>query len=343
MTTVAICATVIVSSPAAAQRVSDRVRLARGSESGEVVSSTAYEIALNKGLPDGKQIPVNEIKAILFDGEPSELGQARVNAANGAYANALELLEKMDVRSVKRDLILQEFEFYKAWCAGKMALAGQGAIADAGRQLNNFVRSHPNNFHCLEVRQAMGDLLMAGGAYDKAEVQYAELAKAPWPDFKMRAAVAIGRSLQAQDKHSQAIQQFDAALAIQAEGAEAENQRLAATLGKAVSMADTGNVDQAVGIIEKVIHDADPEQKELHARACIALGKCYEKASRSKDALLWFLHVDVLYNSVPEAHAESLSHLVALWTAMGQNERAREARQLLNERYGESRWAKAVQ
>jgi tetratricopeptide (TPR) repeat protein len=333
----------LFAAPAYAQGVSDRVRLTRGSETGEITSTTPYEVTINKGSPGGKQIAVNEIKSILFDGEPSELGQARVNAANGAYENALELLGKIDVGSVKRDLIKQDIEFYKAWSAGKLALSGQGAIAEAGRQLNNFVRSSPDNFHYLEVRELMGDLLMAGGGYANAEKQYAELAKAPWPDYKMRAAVAVGRSLQAQNKHAEAIKQFDAALATAAEGSDAENQRLAATLGKAVSMADTGDVDQAVGIIEKVIHDADPEQKELHARACIALGKCYEKAGRTKDALIWFLHVDVLYNTVPEAHAEALSHLVPLWTSVGQDERAREARQLLNERYGGSRWAKATQ
>jgi tetratricopeptide (TPR) repeat protein len=338
-----LLAVLVLSSPTYAQGVSDRVRLARGSESGEVSETTPYEVTLNKGLPGSQQIAVNQIKAILFDGEPSELGQARVNAANGAYENAMQLLEKIDLSSVKRDLIKQDIEFYKAWCAGRQALAGQGAIAEAGRQLNNFVRSYPDSFHTLEVREAMGDLLMAGGGYANAEKQYAELAKAPWPDYKMRAAVAIGRSLQAQKKHAQAIQQFDAALAIPDESADAQNQRLAATLGKAISLADTGGVDQAVGVIEKVIHDADPEQKELHARACLALGKCYETAGRTKDALIWFLHVDVLYNTVPEAHAEALSHLVPLWTAIGQDERAREARQLLQERYGASRWAKALQ
>ena len=34
--------------------------------------------------------------------------------------------------------------------------------------------------------------------------------------------------------------------------------------------------------------------------------------------------VDVLYNNVPEAHAEALAHLAPLWKAIGQDERARE-------------------
>jgi tetratricopeptide (TPR) repeat protein len=166
------------------------------------------------------------------------------------------------------------------------------------------------------------------------------LANAPWADFKMRAAVAVGRSLQAQKKHTEAIQQFDSALAMAVEGTEGQNERLAAILGKAVSLAETGGAEEAVGIIEKVIHDTDPQQKELHARAYNALGTCYEKAGKSKEALLAFLHVDVLYNTVPEAHAEALSHLTALWKAIGQDERARESRQMLTDKYGGSRWAK---
>jgi tetratricopeptide (TPR) repeat protein len=333
----------VISATTYGQGVADRVRLVRGSEAGEVTNMTSQQLTLNKGLTGPRDIPVNEIRSVQFDGEPAELSQARTNAANGAYQNALEALAKIDVGKVDRDYIKQDVEFYKGWCAAKLALAGQGEITDAGRQLNTFVRSYPNNYHYLAARETMGDLLMAGGGYDKAEVQYAELAKAPWPDYKMRAAVAAGRSLQAQNKHAQAIQQFDAALATPGDDAAAQNERLSATLGKAVSVAETGSVDEAVGIIEKIIHDADPQQKELHARAYNALGNCYEKAGKSKEALLAFLHVDVLYNTVPEAHAEALAHLTALWKAIGQDERARESRQTLAERYAGSRWAKQTQ
>jgi len=329
--------------PAAAQAISDRVRLTRGSESGEVTEMTPIGVTLNKGLPGNQTIAVNEIKSVIFDGEPAELSQARVNATNGAYRDALDKLTKIDVSSVRRDFVREDIEFYKAWGTAHLALAGDGEIADAGRQLNNFVRSHPQNFHYLAAVEMMGDLLMAGQRYENAQKQYADLAKAPWPDYKMRAAVSIGRTLQAQGKHAEAIQQFDAALAIRADGPESQNQRLAATLGKAISLAETGGGVEAVNIIEKVIHDADPQQKELHARAYNALGRCYDKAGKTKDALLAYLHVDVLYNNVPEAHAEALAHLAPLWKAIGQDERAREARQLLEERYGSSRWAKSPQ
>ena len=301
---------------------------------------TQTEITLNKGLPGNKPIAVNQIRSVVFDGEPSELSQARISAANGNYQKALDALEKIDIAAIRRDFIKQDIDFYKAFCAGKLAVSGNGEIVDAGRQLNSFVRANPKNFHYLSATELMGDLLMADGRFEPAQKQYAELAKAPWPDYKIRAAVAAGRTLQAQGKHAEAIAQFDSALSITDSGADAESQKLSATLAKAVSQAETGGVDQAVTSIESIIQSTDPQEKELHARAYNALGNCYEKAGKTKDALLAFLHVDVLYNTVPEAHAEALAHMVPLWEAIGQQERARESREQLQERYAGTAWAK---
>jgi len=323
--------------------MADRVRLMRGSESGEVSDTTPLEVTLNKGESNSRTIQVNQIKSIAFEGEPAELAQARVNAANGAFAKAQQLLDKIDMSQVRRDLVKQDVEFYQAYVAAKLAEGGEAEIVEAGRKLNTFVKNCPNNFHYLEASELMGDLLMISGHYEYAEKQYAELAKAPWPDYKMRAAVAIGRSLQAQNKQAEAIQQFDLALATADNSPDSQNQKLAATLGKAVSLAETGKLDDAVGMIEKLIQDADPQQKQLLARAYNALGTCYEKANKTKDALFAFLHVDVLYNTVPEAHAEALYHLVPLWKAIGQDERSREAGQMLHQRYAGTRWAKQLQ
>jgi tetratricopeptide (TPR) repeat protein len=327
-------------SPAVAQRSVDRVRLLRGgSDSGEITDMSPLEVTLNKAAAK-RVIPVNEIKTVLFEGEPTELSQARVSATNGNYEKAAQALSEVDLQAIRRDVVRQDVDFYKAFIAGKLALNGAGEIDDAGRQLNNFVRSYPKNFHYLAAAELMGDLLMASGRFDQAQKQYAELTKTPWPDYKMRASVAVGRTLQAQSKHAEAIAKFDTALAMPDGGVDAANQKLSATLAKAVSQAATGGVDEAVGSIEKVIQDTDPEQKELHARAYNALGNCYEQAGKTKDALLAYLHVDVLYSTVPEEHAEALAHLVPLWRAIGQEERARETNELLQERYGAGRAAR---
>jgi tetratricopeptide (TPR) repeat protein len=330
----------LLASVAASATATDRIRTHGGSVAGEITGSTPLEITLDKGSAGTSKIPLNQVRSVLFDGEPPELTQARLNAKNGGYTTAIERLGAIDLSSVKRDAIREDVEFYLALCTAKNALGGQGDITQAGRELNDFVRRHPQNFHYLEAVETMGDLLMASGKFAAAQKQYAELAKSPWPDYQMRAAVLIGRTLQAQGKHPEAIEEFDEVLANSDTSDTAREQKLSATLAKAVSLSETGHLDDAVHVIEQMIQDTDPEQKELQARAYNALGECYERAGRTKDALLAFLHVDVLYSTVPDAHAEALSHLAKLWESIGQEARAREARQLLNEKYGHSRWAK---
>jgi tetratricopeptide (TPR) repeat protein len=320
----------------------DRVRLVRGSETGEVTTTTPFEVTVTKSASNERKIPVNEIKAIVFDGEPAELSQARTSVANGAFAKALQQLEKIDLSQVRRDLIKQDIEYYQALAAARLAEGGEGEVIDAGRKLNSFVRSYPTSHHFLDASEMMGDLLMVSGRYEPAQRQYAELAKAPWSDYKMRAAVALGRSLQAQGKQPEAIAHFDSVLAMADEGPDAANQKLAATLGRAISLAESGKTDESVGAIEKVILDTDTQEKQLQARAHNALGKCYEKAGRSKDALFAYLYVDIIYNTVPDAHAESLFHLVPLWRTIGQDDRSRETREVLLKRYPGSRWAKQL-
>ena len=325
--------------PSPAQGTADRVRMTRGSESGEIIAMTPLEVTLSKGAASTRRIPVHEITSVLFKDEPSALTQARINAQNGGYINALETLEKINLAEIKRDFIKQDIEFYKALSAAKLALGGSGTLGDAGRRLNEFVRTYPQNFHRLEAVEVVGDLLVATGNYAAAQRQYEELVKTPWPDYQVRAHILLGRAFQAQDKHAEAIKEFDTALALVGSDAANKSPQLTATLGKAVSLVETGKVDEGVRMVEEVIRDGDPEDQELHARAHNTLGSCYRLAGKTQDALLAYLYVDVLCSNVPEAHAEALHYLVPLWEETGQEARAREARQLLRDRYGGSRWA----
>ena len=53
-----------------------------------------------------------------------------------------------------------------------------------------------------------------------------------------------------------------------------------------------------------------------------------------------FLHVDVLYYSDADAHAEALANLAELWNTLQQTERAVRARRTLDEQYPSSPFAR---
>jgi tetratricopeptide (TPR) repeat protein len=325
---------------ASANGQTDRVRLWNGTETGEITKTSPLEVTILRGSAT-KSIPISEIRSVVFGGEPAELTQARVNADNGGFKIALEALEKIDLAQVKRDLIRQDIEFYKAFIAAKQALLGERPIAEAGREMYAFVNSAKDSHHFLHATELLGDLLVASGKYSDAQRQYETLAKSPWPSYQMRAAVLTGRALQAESKHAEALQQFNAALSLKDDTEEGKRQALAAQLSKSVSLAATGKVDEGVQIIEQVIAQADPEDKELNARAYNALGSCYQLAGQTKPALFAYLHTDLLYNGVPEAHAEALARLAELWEKVGQPTQARQARETLQERYAATRWAKS--
>jgi hypothetical protein len=78
----------------------------------------------------------------------------------------------------------------------------------------------------------------------------------------------------------------------------------------------------------------------LMARAYNVLGLAHRQAGRTKEALLAFLHTDVLYSSQPDTHAEALANLVDLWEQVHKTERANAARKTLEEQYKDSPWAK---
>jgi tetratricopeptide (TPR) repeat protein len=328
----------VLSTSAIAQN--DRIRLWSGTETGKITKMTPLEVTIERGT-SSKAVPVSEIRTINFGGEPSELSQVRMHAENGNFAVAIGALEKIDPKQIREEMIRQDVEFYKAYIASKRALIGEVPVADAGREIYSFVSNHKQNYHLLQATELLGDLLLASGKYGDAQRQYEKLAQTPWPSYKMRAAVLTGRALQAEKKHAEALQQFNAALSLKDDSEEGKRQNLAAQLGKAVSLAATGKVDDGVTVVEQVISQSNPEDKEINARAYNALGNCYELAGQSKPALFAYLHTDLLYGSVPEAHAEALSRLAVLWEKIGKPTEAREARETLQEKYSSTRWARS--
>ena len=307
---------------------------------GDIKAMSPFEVELQIGRLT-KKVAVNEIVSISYDNEPAALKTARIALLAGRYEDALASLEKVKADEQKRLEIKQDIEFYTALCRAELALGGRGEIVAAGKPMAAFVATHTGNYHWLKANEVVGDLLVANGQYDRAETYYDLVrAKAPWPDHKMRAGVAVGRARLAQNKTAEALQSFESVLKMDTAGELAESQRLAATIGKARCQIANKQYEEAIKSVNGVIAKVDREQIELSARAYNALGTGLKKSNRTKEALFAFLHVDVLYFTVPETHAEALANLAELWEKVGKAGRAARARRRLEEQYKNSPWAK---
>ncbi|MGA2799467.1 MAG: tetratricopeptide repeat protein, partial [Thermoguttaceae bacterium] len=218
-----------------------------------------------------------------------------------------------------------------------------GKIADAGRLMIAFTKNYPESYHYFQACEIVGDLLVANRSFDQAEEYYAKVAKAPWPDYQMRAGVAIGRALLARGKNSEALDAFEKVLANQGEDALSQAQSLAANLGKAAVLVAMKKNDEAVALINSILNKADPEDAANMARAYNILGNALRQQGKTKEAVLAFLHVDLLYPSIPDAHAEALYNLAKLWDELHKTERAARARQVLEQQYKNSPWAQKAE
>ena len=323
-------AALAIAAPAFSQP--DRVRTLTGTEAGEIVASTRDGVTLER---DGErvEVPIDELRRVTFGGEPATLAQARINFENGGYQTALEKLEEIDADDLGDPLIEQDVRYYAAAGAARLAIAGRGDAVAAGRALTDFLRRHGDSFHYFGAVETMGDLLVSMDRVDRAVKTYELLASTDSPALRARAGLLAGRALQSVGEHSAAIDRFDAAIG------ERVGDASAARLGKAVSLAASDRVDRALEILREVIRRCDEEDEALRAAAYNALGRCHAVAGREIDALLAYLHTDLLFSGDADTHAEALYHLATLWRDAGKPDDADEALAKLRRRYSASVWA----
>ncbi len=323
----------------AAAAHADAVRLVSGrSQTGDITKVTRDSVTVERrGNP--VVVPVDQIRSVLFEGEPAALGQARPNVASGGYETALEQLQPL-AAAAKDDLIGQEIEFYTALCRTRLAISGQGDAKTAGRMLSAFVKSHGDSFHYYEAIEAIGDLYVSLGAPDRAVSQYARMAKSPVMSIKLRATLLAGRASQGAGDNDKAIRRFDAVIGAKGEGPLIAPLRRGARLAKAAALASSERLEEALTILQGVLRGVEEEDVATNAAAYNALGRCYEAADRHTDALFACLHTDLLFDGDKASHAVALARLAELWKTAGKPDAARDAAARLRRRYAATRAAR---
>ncbi len=303
------------------------------------ISSTVVNFEPQKNGPT--EIPVNEITRIVFENSPQDLFDAQKYMLDGEFEKAINKLSN-ETTDDKRKEVAEEIIFCRAYCAVQLALSGTGDANDAGRQMFAFIKNSPNNFHYWRACERMGDLCVARDKFADARRFYAMLAQAPWPDYKILAQVALGRAYSAQGKAADADKAFDDALNTDAAGPLAEAQRAAARIGKARCMVLNDKSQAAIRSLNEVIQRSDEKHVDINAMAYNALGMAQRKAGKPKEAILSFLRVHLLFHTQPDLDAEAVAYLERLFTETHQPIKAKDMRDILDEKYGNSRWAKGV-
>ena len=336
---VVLCCHILWGMIATAQ-AQDQVAPLRGAPASGRVAAVSKSAVTIEVRGESRKFPVNEIRRVIFADDPQELRRARDHCLTGQYDSAIAALKQIDPANVARVEIKQDLQFFTAYASGRQALSQGGDKAAAVNALRAFVSNNRNSFHFYAAAELLGDLAASMESYDNAVRYYHAISAAPWPDYKMKAGILEARALLAQQKPDAALVRFNDVIDQAVDTPEAIRQKLLAEVGMAVCQGELGKHDQAISTLHEIINQNDPREHELFGRAYNALGRCQRKASRPKEALLAYLHVDVLFYEQPDVHAEALYNLSQLWAAVNKSDRATSARSLLTDRYSGSVWAK---
>lgn len=325
-------------------QTADRVLTTEGTVSGKVVAVSANDVDVEDRNGETKKIPIDKLREVQFGGEPQSLRTARSMLARGQAAEAIEELGKIPAEEFDgaEQLLLDELVFVKAGAAGRAALASGGDPKAPAKLVSDFIAKHPKSHHFYEMKELLGDLLARDGDASGALAAYSDVGKGP-AALKVRAAIAKARMLFDQQKFEEAMKEYDSATKIDATDDASAAQKRAAELGKARCLSGLGKNDDALALVQSVIKQADPEERDLLASAYNVLGGAYRAAGdKDQDALISYLTVDLVYGGNPESHAEALYNLVELWERAKNPERSRDTRKLLEESYPASRWARKL-
>jgi tetratricopeptide (TPR) repeat protein len=156
----------------------------------------------------------------------------------------------------------------------------------------------------------------------------------------LRSKVLEARALLSQQKFAEARTVCSEAIATAAtDPATLRSQQLAKVVLARCDISE-GKTADALQNLQKMIQENDSTDSQLFAALYNAQGEALQKEQKWEQAVLAYLHSDLLFSNNPETHAEALYHLSQLWAKLGEPQRAAEAKEKLTTLYAGSAWAK---
>lgn len=312
---------------------------------GKITSISADEIVLDV---DGEKrtLATSAVLGTQYDDEPVVLAAARADVELDKYEEALAKLAEIsaaDVRAARAE-VAAEVESLRAIATGRLALAGSEKLATGGRAVLAFVQKSPTYWRRYEAVELLGELLAKTGKPAEAEKQFAALEQAVSPTVRARGKIARA-GLALVDAESNAARLDDAeklfadALAelndagSLADAPETAAVKTLAQIGAARVLARRKRFDDAEKTLAEALAATPRDAFPTNAAIYVAQGEIRVAAGRPRDAIVAYLHVELLYPSVRTRRAEALKALAPLWTQVGRPDRADEARRTLKERF----------
>ncbi len=311
--------------------------------SGKITAVSKDKVSIETSKGEKLDVPANEVEEILWEGEPAVLKSARNNEMAGKLTQATDGLAKAAAENKSdRAEIKVDIDYFTQRTFARLALTDPAKVADALKKLNDFQTKHSDSRHYYDAVRLLVDLNLIQKDAAAARTAAETLAKAAGNDQKMASKIALARVSILENKVPEAQKGFEEVVASTGTTPAEESRKLEAKLGVANCLQLQSKFDDAIKLLDEVITHTAAEDSRIQAEAYVRQGDSYQAAGKSKDALIAYLHVDVLFSTEKAYHPEALYHLSRLWTAVQQPDRANEAADKLTTEYPNSPWAQKL-
>lgn len=310
------------------QAVGGRVR-------GAVQSESPAEVVVKLGA-NTINVPTDQVVSIRYDGQPATLVLAETNESGGQLAKAADLYKKAAAEASSKPFSEQAARYKQAEVTAVLALGDPAKVAEAVALLDAFVKANATGRHIGPALEALARLQLQKGDYAATEKSIAALAKLP--SGADRSAILRAKVLARKGDHAGAVAELDKLMKSAAAGSVRQRE---AKLAKAESLAGLKKYPEAEADARAVILALPPEDVAAQSAAYNTLGDCLRAAGRPKDALLAYLHTDLLYSKDKEQHPRALAAIAQLWRELKNDGRADEVMQKLRQEYPQSPWLSA--
>ena len=307
--------------------------------SGKVVDMTPEGVVVDSR---GKQetVAAQDIRKIVYAGQPAALDRTRERVVSGNYTQGLEELAKIEPKGGPR--VEHEISYLKAFAKGKLAVSGSAQLKDAGTTVNAFLKKYKTSYHFYPMTELKGRLLKGLKLVDLAAAEFKVLTQAKWPEYRLKGHYLLAQAYNAQGKYADAIKQCDEIEASQDNSDLTQKYQRLAKCEKSKSLALAGTPDGVEETLMQLIKVENPDDKQLFAAAYNAWGVLYFKAGDWKKAREKFLLTHLLMSSESDSHAEALYYLSQIWPKFENTDEANKSRELLQSRYRNSYWAQQL-
>ncbi len=314
-----------------------------GRVSGKITGGSKTELTIKPTTGEAVNIPANDLQIVDFDDATADLKLGQTDENAGRFDAAIQRVTKSKTDTKSDNALLKsEFEFTLARIHARIALADPSKRDEAIKGLQDFQKANGDHFRYYESMALLGQVQLAKGDYDGARKAFDALAQSPWNESKLAAKIATGRILMGENKLDEAVQSFDEAVSAAGTSAGDVARKYEAMLGKARALIQQSKHAEALTVLDEVTLNASPEDTALQAEAYVLQGNALQALSRAKEAVLAYLHVDILFPREAGYHAESLYNMTKLWKAVQLPERGLEAEAKLQSNYPNSEWTKKL-